>query len=324
MVSALVSVWLLAAAPSPADESFAKARQMLSKGETAEACDLFSESFELEPALGTLLNLALCHEKLGRWASAWLEFNQAEAWAARTHEASRQALAAKRAAAIHGRLTWLAFSTPKAVPGLQVSVQGQLVRLVGPASAPVDPGTVTVVASADGFQSYTTTVVVPDEPKTISVRLPALEPLVRSTPAPEAPPPPPLLPARDDADALEASATQVRSSAKTLPQGVGIGLVSAGAALAVAGAIGLGYSLDTYQRAQPQRVSSTVQPETFISKEQLATARVLYPSSIVSLGLGAACVVAGSVVLARGPQRQVTVTMSPMPEGLSVSAAGSF
>lgn len=70
------------AAPSPADiavaqRSFDEARALFGTGKTAEACERFAQSQHLDPKLGTLLNLAICHEKLGKVASAWSEFHDA-------------------------------------------------------------------------------------------------------------------------------------------------------------------------------------------------------------------------------------------------------
>ena len=70
---ALVTLARPAVAQSTSDKAaaqaqFDEARKLLKMGDTAAACDKLAESQRLEPAVGTLLNLATCYEKLGRTA----------------------------------------------------------------------------------------------------------------------------------------------------------------------------------------------------------------------------------------------------------------
>src|SRR6187399_1063297 len=57
-----------------AEVLFRDGQQLLAAGRISEACVKFRASQTAEPALGTLLNLAVCHEKEGRTATAWLEY----------------------------------------------------------------------------------------------------------------------------------------------------------------------------------------------------------------------------------------------------------
>src|SRR6266699_3327978 len=64
-----------AIAGSPAAEAlFREGRQLLKEAQVDEACLKLAESYSQEPASGTLLNLARCHEIQGKIATAWAEY----------------------------------------------------------------------------------------------------------------------------------------------------------------------------------------------------------------------------------------------------------
>src|SRR5579863_8518518 len=56
---------------------FQEGREAAKKGDYATACAKMEESFRLDPAVGTLLNLADCQEHMGHPASAWQRFREA-------------------------------------------------------------------------------------------------------------------------------------------------------------------------------------------------------------------------------------------------------
>jgi tetratricopeptide (TPR) repeat protein len=60
-----------------AEALFRQGRQAMEAKNFADACQKFSESQKLDPAAGTLMNLATCEEKLGKLASAWQHWKEA-------------------------------------------------------------------------------------------------------------------------------------------------------------------------------------------------------------------------------------------------------
>ncbi|HLK41607.1 MAG TPA: hypothetical protein VKU41_32890 [Polyangiaceae bacterium] len=62
--------------PLTADALFREGRKAADAGDYASACPEFAESLRLDPAPGTLLNLADCEEHQGKIGSAWSHFRQ--------------------------------------------------------------------------------------------------------------------------------------------------------------------------------------------------------------------------------------------------------
>lgn len=63
--------------PSAADALFQQARDALARGDGATACARFAESQRLDPAPGTLLNVAKCEEKEGKLATSLAHLTEA-------------------------------------------------------------------------------------------------------------------------------------------------------------------------------------------------------------------------------------------------------
>src|SRR5262245_21114637 len=59
-----------------ADQLFREAQLLVQKGNLTEGCSKYAESQRLDPANGTLLNIALCHEKEGKLGTAYKELQE--------------------------------------------------------------------------------------------------------------------------------------------------------------------------------------------------------------------------------------------------------
>lgn len=90
-----------------AEALFREGQRLMFEKRYPEACPKLAESHRLDPAGGTLLTLAFCHEAEGRTATAWTEFREAEAVALREGRRDRQAAAREKADALEPRLSRL-------------------------------------------------------------------------------------------------------------------------------------------------------------------------------------------------------------------------
>src|SRR6185312_2472707 len=90
-----------------ADALFQEGLKLFDAGRTHEACERFEQSYRLDAALGTLQNLATCHEQEGRTARAYAEFEDLAEKANRAGagQKARELLGRGRAAALAKKLS---------------------------------------------------------------------------------------------------------------------------------------------------------------------------------------------------------------------------
>jgi hypothetical protein len=135
-----------------AEALFREGRKLFDAGSYPAACAKLAESERLDPAPGTLLNLAGCYEKNGQTASAWATFKEAQSAAHLKGRADWEDLARTRASALEpnlSRLTITVTTTTASTDGLQVRRDGAAVGQAEWGTAiPVDPGAHVIDASA--------------------------------------------------------------------------------------------------------------------------------------------------------------------------------
>lgn len=83
--------------PVAAERYFTEARSLLSSGQVEQACALLQKSMDADPALGTMLNLGDCNEKLGNIPAACNAYRDVEAQARGQGQDARGELAPARA-----------------------------------------------------------------------------------------------------------------------------------------------------------------------------------------------------------------------------------
>jgi tetratricopeptide (TPR) repeat protein len=139
--------------PAAAEELFRQGRAASQKQDFTTACAKFRESNRLDPAIGTVFNIADCEEKLGRLATSWTLFQ--EVVQRLPNDDERRTIASERARALEGRVPTLTIHLGHSDRN-DVIVRRDGVVL-GAASLetalPVDPGEHTVMVEAPGTQS---------------------------------------------------------------------------------------------------------------------------------------------------------------------------
>ena len=132
-----------------AEKLFEDGRAALALNHLDEACDALRRSQDLEPRVGTLLNLGDCEEKRLRLASAWEAFVEARTLAAAQHD-QRGSLADQRVRALAPRLPYLLLAV-KRVDGLVITRDGGAVPVAEwDHELPLDPRTYNLEARAPG------------------------------------------------------------------------------------------------------------------------------------------------------------------------------
>ena len=162
------------AAPAEATEAsaiFERGRELAKVGRFAEACQLFARSYDLDPALGTAVNLADCLERQGQLRRAWELFDVV----ARNSQnvQSRARLARQRADALAVRLATVVVTMRDPRPaGLAVRIGDREVPPAAEIRDMIEPRDVEVVATAPGRPTFRT-VLHAVAGATVSVDIPA-------------------------------------------------------------------------------------------------------------------------------------------------------
>ncbi len=183
IAAAIAGGWVSTAAAQGGDAALAESlfregKRLSGEHKYAEACPKFQESYRLDHGLGTLLNLASCHESEGKPASAWAEFSEAMAQAKRQGDADRAQLADEHMHALEPKLAHVSIGVaPGAnVAGLIVKFDArELSAAALGVQIPVDPGRHLLEASAPGKRPYSQTFDTTAAATVLAVTVPALQ-----------------------------------------------------------------------------------------------------------------------------------------------------
>jgi hypothetical protein len=158
-----------------AERLFRSGEKKFDAGKHGEACADFGASLKLAPKLGTLLNVALCHETTGKPATAWHEYHHAAAWATQNGQKDRREYALGHLAALEPKLPRVGLQLPPLIAIANLELDGEPLpeqRWYLPLF--LDPGEHVVAVSAPGKQRTTVRFRVIDSPTEQLVTIPSL------------------------------------------------------------------------------------------------------------------------------------------------------
>ena len=294
-----------------AEALFVNAKKLDRAGDVAGACPLFEASYRADPQLGVLLNVANCHEVLGRTGVAWAEFRESAELAARKGD-PREDYARRRATALEPRLMHLHVDAA-ATPGLVVRRGDTDITSLVAQDVVVDPGSYTIEASAPRHKTWSATVDVHREGQIETVSVPPLEP--------EADPPAPIAPLAVILPRVAPAPIQT-SALRTWA------LVIGGVGIAVVGT-GLGVGAYAWSEWQGTRDPSVCDHSNICSPQgeaQIAAAKSHARTSTYLVAAGGATVAASIVMLWIAPRNaEHTVVAPTFNDHLAgVSISGGF
>jgi hypothetical protein len=176
-----------------ADVLFRDAQILVQKGQLEEGCSKFAESQRLDPANGTLLNIAVCHEKAGKFATAYREFQELLGLISAStsrDDRERTRVANDRLKALDKKMTRAQLDVSELPKDASIMLDAAQVN--DPSTPiPVDPGSHVIEVTAPKKVAAKTNFDV-NAPGTMTVKIPALaDDAPPPPPTPEAPPPPP-------------------------------------------------------------------------------------------------------------------------------------
>lgn len=299
-----------------AQELFERGRVLLDEGKNAEACDAFAQSMRLESAGGTQLNLALCHELVGKLATAMQAYRDALDRAVADGREDRIRFASKRLEVVSTRVARFSVEIEDATD-LTVHVDGRPVpRASLERAIPLDPGPHVIVVSRSGRAVFEHRVVVPNvDGWQGQVKVP--EAAASAAPAPPA--------VRQDSPDPTPRRSSPRTEDSEQPQGERTTWHWAGLTVGVLGLATSAVSGVQALRAESEADDACIPERDYCSAEGEAAgdrANDYAWASTASLGVG----LAGLAVFVWLPRERAesTVGLSATPGGALFTASGRF
>jgi hypothetical protein len=281
--------------PVAAEALFHEARALLAKGRIDEACDLFMRSEQLDPGVGTLINVGDCFEHKKQYASAWGAYREAVNRALRQHDPNdkRLEIAREKAAQVEPRVARLTLTIDPSLGSASVTRNGTKVEPAALNTAiPVDPGPQVVVVTAPNRKPWQGKIEL-REGEAGALRVPRLEVL----PGPVEPPTPSPKPPADE-------------PGPTTQSKVAVGLEIGGGIVLATGLVFGALAISTWSSVQktcPNARCANEADRSRLDGDQKRTSTFAAVSTVATL-VGGAALATGVVLHLTAPARSLAIT----------------
>ncbi len=310
-----------------AETLYEAAVDLIRSGNYEDACPKLEQSHDADPAGGTVLLLAICYEKVGKTASAWIKFKDALAMARADRRADREQRAEEHLARLEPRLsrvTVTAADPIRKLPGFSLQVDGAAIPTTSTSwTIPLDPGDHLIRAEAAERLPWSTTVTLTGDSARETVVVPELDPVPPAAPqssvAPVEPPPTPRpSPAPPPATPPETAVAGRQQRA------VGVVVGSVGLAM-----LGVGSYFGVRALRQNDQARDRCPDTTCADPEGVALSDDAWNRATqanVLFAVGGTTVAAGAILYLSAPRREgaVALGLSTTPGGAVMSATGRF
>jgi hypothetical protein len=306
-----------------AEALFDEARALIAQKRYAEACPKLAESQRLDPAGGTLLNLADCHEHEGKTASAWTEFKDA-LYLSRDSRPDRVKIAEEHIKTLEAKLARLTLRVaPDArVSGLTLSVDGAPRQDAAWGSAiPIDPGEHRVTASAPGRAAWETKVTIADaEQRAIDVPKLAETAPPQATPVPNQGTPAAATPQGEAAKPVPPEPRKVPVAAYAV---TGAGIVALGVG-AVFGVRAITKNASNDACGPDTCTSSAGQEQNDDARHSALVADIAVGAGLVATGVGVWWILSSRASSPKSGQARTYVAPMAAPDRAGIQVGGTF
>lgn len=214
-----------------AESLFRDGKRLFQAEDYDHACPKLAQSYQIDPAGGTVLLLAICYEKQGKLASSWARYNDALAAAKRDQREDRERRAREGLDSVEPKLSYIELkldAATQSITGVTLAIDNVELPAISDARLPIDPGKHKLTVRAPNYETWSAEVSITGPSATESVVVPALQPkpVVTTSPNPIQPTKTNVTAPNDSGIAEErASNKNVRTMAYVLG---GLGVASVG------------------------------------------------------------------------------------------------